>query len=549
LGNYSRILHHLDMKDVKKRHLKERAAKKIKEENNRKEAKAIQEIAKKYKSNWREELINEGEWQPVASGAPTNAVTQTFGYFDGGFPVPNSQTGQQVTTTLSGIGLQGVESSTTIDLGFGETMNVDAPTFNQLAMAGYTPPLKMMRRGTPEDTNPKLDASQQFVQKIGADVMMNARVDPSGELEEKYQKFIKERDAAQRHNEKMAIRNFKKVTEYVNSLNLGIDTRELRREGSLYIDGGAIGYREVDDKGNIEIGVFKGPGITVVGDGIAVNNENKITKELKQFNIREGFKKVPVMPDELIQYEQDKATIEYAKTEEFKQELKFHTQKDISALKKLGIEGKVFANYLINNLPSVIDNNYLGSEFVKMAFKKMVINKFGNTVVGDNIIGSGQPLVYKDGQVILNFNYDFDTNVQQIEKEPDKYDFKNPITHMRMIATMMLGGPGGRTYGLDSAGVPFAATAIALSKLFGGGKQTKGQIKMSVSEFSKLNETAYAELVNKGVIPLGAHRDKSKSVKTINKIKSMSKERAARKALSLDEPIVRSSKKSKKKRG
>ena len=176
MGNFARALHHLDMKDVKKRHLKERAAKKIKEENNRKEAKAIQEIAKKYKSNWREELINEGEWQPVASGAPTNAVTQTFGYFDGGSPVPNSQTGQQVTTTLSGIGLQGVESSTTIDLGFGETMNVDAPTFNQLAIAGYTPPLKMMRRGTPEDTNPKLDASQEFVQKIGADVMMNARV-------------------------------------------------------------------------------------------------------------------------------------------------------------------------------------------------------------------------------------------------------------------------------------------------------------------------------------------------------------------------------------
>jgi len=180
LGNFARALHHLDMKDVKKRHLKERAAKKIKEENNRKEAKAIQEIAKKYKSNWREELINEGEWQPVASGAPTNAVTQNYGYFDGGSPVPNSETGQQVTMSLSGIGLQGVESSTTIDLGFGETMNVSAPTYSQLAMAGYTPPLKMVRRGTPEDTNPKLDSSQEFVQKIGADVMMNARV--SGDL-------------------------------------------------------------------------------------------------------------------------------------------------------------------------------------------------------------------------------------------------------------------------------------------------------------------------------------------------------------------------------
>ena len=225
------------MKDVKKRHLKERAAKKIKEENNRKEAKAIQEIAKKYKSNWREELINEGEWQPVASGAPTNAVTQTFGYFDGGFPVPNSQTGQQVTTTLSGIGLQGVESSTTIDLGFGETMNVDAPTFNQLAIAGYTPPLKMMRRGTPEDTNPKLDASQEFVQKIGADVMMNARV-KTGELSlEQKKEFVeiykndmeewnKKSAEIARENQRRRKSNISKVRSYVSKFGAILDKME-----------------------------------------------------------------------------------------------------------------------------------------------------------------------------------------------------------------------------------------------------------------------------------------------------------------------------------
>ena len=40
-----------------------------------------------------------------------------------------------------------------------------------------------------------------------------------------------------------------------------------------------------------------------------------------------------------------------------------------------------------------------------------------------------------------------------------------------------------------------------------------------------------------------------KTSKTVQKIKSMSKERMARKALSLDQPVVRSSKKSKKKRG
>ena len=47
------------MKDVKKRHLKERAAKKIKEEKIKKEVKAIQEIAEKWKSNWKEELIKD----------------------------------------------------------------------------------------------------------------------------------------------------------------------------------------------------------------------------------------------------------------------------------------------------------------------------------------------------------------------------------------------------------------------------------------------------------------------------------------------------------
>ena len=46
MGNFARALHHLDMKDVKRRHLKELAARKIKEEQDKKEKKIIQEIAK-----------------------------------------------------------------------------------------------------------------------------------------------------------------------------------------------------------------------------------------------------------------------------------------------------------------------------------------------------------------------------------------------------------------------------------------------------------------------------------------------------------------------
>ena len=346
MGNYSRILHHLDMKDVKKRHLKERAAKKIKEENNRKEAKAIQEIAKKYKSNWREELINEGEWQPVASGAPTNAVTQTFGYFDGGFPVPNSQTGQQVTMSLSGIGLQGTQSSTTIDLGFGETMNVSAPTYNQLAMAGYTPPLKMMRRGTPEDTNPKLDASQQFVQKINADVMMNARV--------------------------------------------GVG-KDLSSEG-----------------------------IKLVSKILGTLGDSRIVKELK-----------------------------------------------------------TFFDYLNDDLPDKITNEYFSKKHLKSLWSNGFINDKGKFAVNDFIIGSGQRLTYDPNtdSYTVKFNYDFSDNVTEMANNPGKYN--NILGRIRAIS-------GGK-YGLDALTLP--GLLVTAQKAKGFGKGVDGEISISREELLKTNKT------------------------------------------------------------
>ena len=463
MSNYSRILHHLDMKDVKKRHLKERAAKKIKEERIKEEVKAIQEIAKKYKSNWREELINEGEWQPVASGAPTNAVTQTFGYFDGGFPVPNSQTGQQVTTTLSGIGLQGVESSTTIDLGFGETMNVDAPTFNQLAMAGYTPPLKMMRRGTLEDTNPKLDASQEFAQKVGADAMMNARV--------------------------------------------GVG-KDLSSEG-----------------------------IKLVSKILRTLGDSRIIKELK-----------------------------------------------------------TFFDYLNNDLPDKITNEYFSKEHLKSLWSQAYINNKGNFAVNDLIIGSGQKLTYNPitDTYSVKFNYDFSDNVTEMLNNPGKYD--NILGKIRLMS-------GGR-YGLDALGLP--GLLVDAQKAKGFGKGVYGEISISRDELFKINNqlpymdeimnpekevggfdtghgyssppdwlTSWAKksqfsgdlrslwnnktrtwnlggkiVDNEGNTIKKATTKLPKTTppksKSVERIKSMAK--ARRKSLSLDEPIVRSSKKKKKKR-
>ena len=56
MGNFARALHHLDIKDVKRKRLEEIAAKKIKEQQDKEEKKIIQEISKKYKSDWKREI-------------------------------------------------------------------------------------------------------------------------------------------------------------------------------------------------------------------------------------------------------------------------------------------------------------------------------------------------------------------------------------------------------------------------------------------------------------------------------------------------------------
>merc|ERR1712023_571118 len=88
-------------------------------------------------------------------------------------------TGEPNTFTTSGLG--GVESqpsSVEIDTGIDGKFNVNPPSYNQLALAGYAKPILMKRRD-PEEVNPKLDASQEFTKEIDAEVGMNARVEDS----------------------------------------------------------------------------------------------------------------------------------------------------------------------------------------------------------------------------------------------------------------------------------------------------------------------------------------------------------------------------------
>ena len=143
----SRILRHVGNKDFKRTRQrqigeqKERAAQKLKEwQEAEVERKQIEEAAKPYKSNWRRENLREfGEWAPIEGSGPTNGTSTTFGYFAGGSPVINGETGQQVTFTYSGLdGVENYPTSVTINQGFGDTFQTAPPPFSQIGVQGYT---------------------------------------------------------------------------------------------------------------------------------------------------------------------------------------------------------------------------------------------------------------------------------------------------------------------------------------------------------------------------------------------------------------------------
>ena len=139
----SKILHHVGRKEFKKTYQKKLdeqknlAVKKLEEE---KKIKQLEEVAKPLKSDWRREILREfGEWAPIETSGPTNSTSTTFGYFSGGSPVINGETGQQVTFTYSGLdGAENYPTTVTINQGFGDTFQTAPPPFSQVGVQGYT---------------------------------------------------------------------------------------------------------------------------------------------------------------------------------------------------------------------------------------------------------------------------------------------------------------------------------------------------------------------------------------------------------------------------
>ena len=68
MNKFSRIRHHVDMKDVKKRHLEESVAKKIREKQIEEEKRIQKEIYDAWKSDWRQDIIDEGMTTNMLTG-------------------------------------------------------------------------------------------------------------------------------------------------------------------------------------------------------------------------------------------------------------------------------------------------------------------------------------------------------------------------------------------------------------------------------------------------------------------------------------------------
>ena len=68
MNRFSRIRHHVDMKDVKKRHLEETAARKLEEKRLKEEAEQIRAEYEKWKVDWRDDLLDEGMTTQMLTG-------------------------------------------------------------------------------------------------------------------------------------------------------------------------------------------------------------------------------------------------------------------------------------------------------------------------------------------------------------------------------------------------------------------------------------------------------------------------------------------------
>ena len=515
-----RISHHLKGKDYKKTHQRkldeqralylERREKEIQEE---KQKKNIEEAAKPFKSDWRNTLT-ESEWYAIAGSGPTNSVSQTFAYGD-----PASG----IEVTLSGLG--GVEahpSTVTID---GETY--DAPTYNQLAMQGYAKPLgfDVNRRTDFQDVNPYLDASQEFAQKVGADYMMNARVQQTirQEVETDIAKIAAKFDSSLIEN---MGQNIKLAVEAIMNGQqpplvappdppfTGMSHEQMVDETNKVNDK----YNKLLEPLQKELDSYAGqlaPAGLVAKINALVEKQSQETNALYEKNLKDNQEYGDLLAKRADEWGKFVNAIEdYRKGFNLKspsQEVAQVASTDFGdKVEMITTSARAFVDYLTSNV-KVIDRKYLGKRYMDYFFQNIVFED-GKSYANDGIIGSADSVpVYnpKTNNLTLRTYFDFDNNWEVLQKSG--YTKDNPEMYAK-FEPRLLGQIPGFDYWRDAnvdplgpLGAPagiLASLAISASKFTGiGGKSTPIVIKFTPQELRKKNKKQYDRLVDMGVIP------------------------------------------------
>ena len=197
-----------------------------------------------------------------------------------------------------------------------------------------------------------------------------------------------------------------------------------------------------------------------------------------------------------------------------------------SSVRQLPGDAAMFIRYLTNTGPKIIDNESLGKKRVETMIRNAETKGGGENALNfnDNIAGTTQEPVYKNGKINIAFNYDFEKNATEFNtaKENNAYveswagkimkgitgndNLGNKILEPLTKAMYNVMGE----YSVDAqpsfpvVGTilgPIFGQAIETSKVLGGGKAIPGNISITPKELYRINPNLYREYVNKGVIP------------------------------------------------
>ena len=475
----SRILRHVGNKDFKRTRQRqvdeqrELAAKKLKEwQEAEAERKQIEEIARPFKSDWREETqLQESEWFSIPGSGPTNSAAQSFQYGGEGGP----------TATFSGLG--GVEAyPSTVDVD-GETYNT--PNYSQLGLQGYAPPLGGVQRKTQQSENERIDAE---IKKLEEQIK-ESKAKETAAIDAWNAELIATMDRHQREWDAV----LKKDEVYNPEKHKGLQARHGAEMDAIWNKEPKTEPYETERQ-NLRTKIFD------------LENQRPINQQLDAS--QQAYPNLPMMGARV----QPSPTLrDYRNTSPVS---------GTAMGANLGTAKKIMMDYLTKDWDNrvVADNEYLGRDYIDNQFFPNVDfypDGKDETHVGgaDAVVGTGQPprVDPKTGEIVVRANFDFKRNEPEAIGDPAKKEYAQRLKRLKYLSDITLRMPDLFDYTLDTmmdfmpgplkipAALPVSAI-VAGSKSIGRGNNIPIVIRFTPQELKRKNKKQYDKLVEMGLI-------------------------------------------------